>query len=212
MKVSRWIYVPLIFGILWAVIYTLLGFANTVSGIAGLFVVGVILGFIIEIWSHFSAKIKAGTDSEEIHKVRQERNITLLMNVEKAFEFCREAVNSINPAKIKIEDAENGVIEVRTRISLETFGTLIRLNLKKINENLTEVEIFTRPIPRTVLVDYGEGWKYTEKIFNYLKKKDEEFNIKFLTENTKILENVYVKPSHKEKELVKNEGIFRRNS
>ena len=123
----------------------------------------------------------------------------ILLSYEKAFELCREAIESINPSKIKIEDQENGVFEIRTRMNWESFGTIVRLNLIKIGENITEVRISTRPIPRTVLVDYGEGWKYSEHIVNYLKEKDAVINKKVLAQSVEVLDDVYVKPLQQEK-------------
>lgn len=82
-------------------------------------------------------------------------------------------------------------------MSWSSFGNRVEVTLKKINETLTEVNVSTRPIFRTTIVDYGVGWKIAEDICKYLKAKDTELNKKVLIESAAILEDVYVKPFQK---------------
>lgn len=199
MKISRWIYIPLIVALTWALTYLIFGFIGSFREFLVYLIIGAIFGFVMQFLSYLLAKKVSGKDNdEEIHKVRQNRKVTLLLDYEKSFDLCREAIHLLNPSKIKKEDFENGMITARTRINWKSFGTIINLELKKINQNLTEVEISTRPIPRTVLVDYGEGWKYANEICNYLKSEDSEINKNLLVESASILDNVYVKPFQKE--------------
>jgi hypothetical protein len=201
MKISRWIYFPLIF--IAAYVLPRLLFDGRISA-AGLLIwtiAGFLAGFITLVWSHYKAKKVTGREIEEIHDVRQKRNLTLLLNYEKAFAVCREAVDSLKPAKIKEESLENGVIKFRTPLKWDTFGHIITINLKRLNETLTEVEITTRPIPRTVLVGSGHSWKYAEDLTAFMKEKDAEINRKVLADSVSIMEDVYVRPFQKEKEV-----------
>ncbi|HEX8248891.1 MAG TPA: hypothetical protein VF599_12005 [Pyrinomonadaceae bacterium] len=151
------------------------------------------------LWNDAIARKITGRNDKEIYIVRQQRNLTLLLNYQKAFECCREAVDELNPAKIKEDSPESGVIKFRTRMKWHNFGDIITINLKKINENLTEVEIRMRPIPRTIVSGTGESWKYAEDICNYLKERDAEINKKVLVDSAAILDEVYLKPFQKEK-------------
>ena len=204
MKISRWIYVPLFTGILGTVLYTLLGFADSLSGIAGLFVVWSFFGFVMQLWNHYKAKRKNGADDEAIHNVRQEKNLTVLLDFEKTFEFCLDALESLELAKIRIEDFENGILEVRTAMNWDTFGIIIRLEISRINEDLTEVKILARPFQRTALIGTGESWRLTEEIIDFLKEKDSAINRKVLTKSAKVLDEVYVKPFQNENLRTKN--------
>ncbi len=199
MKISRWIYFPLIFVLIYMLQSVLMGGKFTIGKLLFGAIMGAIVGFVTLWWSESRAKKITGSADEEIYQVRQKRNITILLNFDRAFEVCKEAVNSLNPAKIKEENAEKGIIKFRTRLKWDTFGHIITVSLKSINENLTEVEISTRPIPRTVLVGSGYSWKYVEEICNYLKEKDAEINKKVLVESAAILNDIYVKPFQKEK-------------
>lgn len=198
MKINRWIYVPLNLGLSYVIVYFICGFVKSWQDFVFYFVVGSGFGFVIQLWSDIRAKKISGKDTEEIHKVRQNRKITLFLDYERSFELCKEAVQSLNPAKIKKEDFENGILTARTRMNWNSFGTLINLNLKKINQNLTEIEISTRPVVKSTIVDYGESWKISEDICSYLKSEDAEINKNLLVESASILDDIYVKPFQKE--------------
>ena len=199
MKISKWIYLPLLF--IAAYVLPRLLFDGRIDSTRLLIwtVFGFLAGFITLAWSHYKAKKVTGEDNEEIHEVRQKRNLTLLLNYEKAFQVCREAVDSISPAKIKEESPENGVIKFRTRLKWDTFGHIITINLKRINETLTEVDIETRPIPRTVVVGSGHSWKYVEDLSRFMKERDAEINQRVLADSVSIMEDIYVRPFQKEK-------------
>lgn len=199
MRISRWIYFPLI--CIAAYLLPRLLFDRSIEANDLLFftIIGAVVGFGIMLWNDSIARRVCGTDDKEIYKVRQKRNLTLLLNYEKAFECCQEAINYIEVTKIQKESLESGVIKIRTPMKWDTFGHIITLNLKKINENLTEVEIRTRPIPRTILSASGYSWKYVEDICDYLKERDAEINKKLLVESAQVLDDVYVKPFQKEK-------------
>ncbi|GEM_PF-2620348 len=198
MKISRWIYFPLIFIAAYVLPRLLLDDKISANGLLVWTIVGAFVGFAGLLWSSYKARKITGNDSEEIHAVRQKRNLTLLLNYEKAFEVCRAAVASINPAKIKEENLEKGIIKFRTPLKWDTFGHIITIDLKSLNETLTEVEITTRPIPRTVLVGSGYSWKYTEDLSNFMKEKDAEINKKVLADSVSIMEDVYIKPFRQE--------------
>lgn len=199
MKISRWIYVPLIFVFLYILQRILLNGSIAAGEILFAAVLGAVAGFVILFWSDSKSRAVSGRDDEEIYRVRQSRMITLLLNYEKAFELCKASINYLHRAKIKNEDFAQGTIKIKTGMNWNSFGQIITLKLNKINEHLTEVEISTRPIPRTALIDYGEGWKYAEEISKFLKEKDAEINKKVLVESAAILSDVYVKPFQKEK-------------
>lgn len=199
MRISRWIYFPLIIIAVYLLPELLFDGSFDANELLYLTISGVAVGFGCMLWNDAIARRVCGTNNKEIYKVRQKRNLTLLLDYEKAFECCMEAVYEIDPAAIREENPASGVIKVRTPLKWDTFGHIITINLRKINQNLTEVEIRTRPIPRTILSAAGHSWKYVEDICGYLKERDAEINKKLLVESAVILDEVYVKPFQKEK-------------
>lgn len=197
MKINRWILFPLIIIVAYALPRIIFGDSD--FNVIFWTVWGAIFGFGSLYWSDRRARKVTGRDSEEIYEVRQRRDVTVLLDYRKAFEIVMEAVASLNPAKIKIEDFENGIIQFRTRMTWHSWGNIVTINLKKLNDNLTEIAVATRPIPRTAVIGSGESWRCVEDICLYLTEKDAEINRKVLAGSSSILDEIYVKPFQKEK-------------
>lgn len=166
---------------------------------------GTIFGFGMLLWSDYKARNLNDTDNPEIYKPRQNRVFTVLLDYEKAFEICLEAIESLNPARIKLANLNDGVIKFRTRMNWHTFGHDVTVNLKKLNNNLTEIEISTVPIPSTALISAGYSYQCVEDFCRIIKEKDAATNQKVLADSTEILEEVYVKPFLQEKIKIKRQ-------
>lgn len=197
MKRSIWIYFPLI--IILAYVLPRILFGDSNLSILFWLIYASAFGFGTLVWTKYKAKKVAGTDNPEIYEPRQRRIITVLLDYNKAFELCRQAVDSLNPAQIKVENISDGILKFRTPYNWHTFGHNVTINLKKLNENLTEIEIFTVPIPRTALISSGYSWKVVEDFCNFVKAEDAAINQKVLVESAAILYTVYVKPFQKKK-------------
>jgi hypothetical protein len=89
---------------------------------------------------------------------------------DKAFDLCAESVAQIKRSKITKEDRINGKIDAKGGITWKTFGDKIEFNLNKINEAHTEVELSSRPVLRTTLVDYGKNLQNVQIIEEFLKE------------------------------------------
>lgn len=156
------------------------------------------MGLTTQLWGDFRTRKFSKNKAEKDFSIIQNRIITLLMTDESAFNLCKYAITDLN-AKINTENKEKGFIKAKTNTNFHSFGTEFTFNLNKITDNLTEVEIQTRPSVKTTIVDYGESLRIIEEITQYLKAKDAEINKKVLADSTTILEDVYVKPFQKEK-------------
>ena len=197
MKRSIWIYFPLIITLFYVLPGILLG--DSSSSILFWLIYGAAVGFGTLIWTKYRAKKVTGNDKPEIYEPRQKRIFTVLLGYKKAFEVCRQAVDSLNPAQIKVENFSDGVLKFRTPYNWQTFGHNVTVNLKKLNENLTEIEISTVPIPRTVLVSSGYSWKVVEDFCSFVNVEDTTVNQKLLIESVTLLDDVYIKPFQKKK-------------
>jgi hypothetical protein len=198
MKISRWILVPLVAGLSMGLMFILVQPGNWVFNLLSGFVAGAVSGLILQLWSERRTKKLAKSGNAEDFSVRQKRDLVLLVNFETAFDFCRQAVTD-SAAKIKSENPVTKTIKAKTGMNFYSFGTDIVFRLNPINENLTEIELSTRPSLRTTLVDYGESFKMIEKITGFLKEKDAEINKKVLADSVGIMDEVYLKPFQKEK-------------
>ncbi|MGE3382483.1 MAG: hypothetical protein AB7L70_06015 [Pyrinomonadaceae bacterium] len=162
------------------------------------FVFGAFFGLVIQALSDLRARQRSkGNNDPNIYKVRQERCVTVLLEPTKAFDLCQDAVNSLDRMKLKRVDRAANEIIARSRSTWDIFGSVVTLKLEAIGENLTNVRIETRPIPRTAAVDYGESWETVEKIVEYLRKKDARIQDRLLEEGAKIIEIAARRPVEK---------------
>jgi hypothetical protein len=203
MKISRWIYVPLATSLTYAFFMSIVGWIFDGHLRFGKFVYwllsGALIGFVGQYLSNRKAKKVSGNKDERAFDVYQNRSLVLLTSYKKAFDLCREAVLGLKRGKIKSEDFQNGAIAGKVALNWDTWGEIIDIDLRKINENLTEIEISVSPALRTMLASHGRSWKIAEDICLYLKEKDAELNKKVLADSVSIMEDVYIKPFQKEK-------------
>lgn len=203
MKISRWIYFPLIYTILYIslliLLFSIFGLPFDSFLIWVWLIYGVLMGFLFLYISNRKAKKLSKNGDERVFDVRQNRNLILLLDYERAFNLCREAILALKKGKIKSEDFQEGEIKGVSRLKWDIPKQKIEIRLKKINDNLTEVELFVRPGWKTIMVSSGYSWRGAEDICSYLKEKDTELNKKVLVDSAQILDDVYVKPFQKEK-------------
>jgi hypothetical protein len=204
MKISRWINFPLIYTIFfvsWMIIwYWVIGMPYNPILIWLWLINGLLMGFFLLYYSHRKAKkLSNDADDERIHEARQNRNLVVLLDYGKTFNLCREAILTIKKSKIKSENFEAGEIKAKCRLKWDLPRQKIGIRLKKINENLTEIELLVLPHLKTVVIGSGYTWRAAEDLCNYLKEKDAEINKKVLADSVGIMEDVYVKLFQKER-------------
>jgi hypothetical protein len=199
MRINRWIFVPLIFALSMGILFAWMDSNYWLGGLLYGFTLGAIEGLIIQLWSEYRTKSISRTKEEKDFSILQKRNIVLLLNLADAFNVCEESIEQLGNARIKYENRDDRFIKAKTKINFHSFGTEIKVNLTPLNDSLTEVEISTRPSLRTIVVDYGESLNVIEKMSSFLKEKDAEINKKILIGSVEILNEIYVKPSRKEK-------------
>lgn len=199
MRISRWIYIPLFFGLCSGFFPAISNSGFNVKHFLIGFISGALTGLVLQTWSYFRTKRISETDEQSNFSVKQKRNLVVLLSFNEAFELCCESISFVKSAQITSKNPVNGNIEAKTRFNFYSFGTEMIFNLKSVSKSLTEVEILTQPILKTTLIDYGQSLKTIEKIAAFLKEKDAEINQKVLVESAAILDNVYVKPFQKEK-------------
>ena len=163
------------FGIFMGIFYSFrYGFSSGLADglFAGIFFGGfmsLILGFL----HSRSVKRMPYGKSKEAMDVHHVRNIELRVSYDKAFDLCIESLNLIKRSKIRKEDRSQGKIDARAGINWKTWGDLISLDVRKKDNDRTQVIVLSRPVVRTTLVDYGKNLENVERISSFLKEKSE---------------------------------------
>lgn len=180
MKISRYIKFPLIFGILVMLNSLFFSFEPTLYKLFTAFSGGAVIGIILQIISNYKTRQIESDSTEEDFSTYQTRTVSLLCSSDKAFDLCLGAIEEIKNGKIESADKENGFIKAKTSMNLKTFGNIVEFKLNALTENLTEVEIATKPFVPTTLIDYGESLETVKKLVDFLTAQNAEFNHKQL--------------------------------
>lgn len=203
LKISRWIYVPLgnsvFFATLNAICRLIIDLPFTFYTVLSWLFAGALMGFLFLYLAQRKGRSFSKNNDESTLDVEQNRTLVALLNYEKTFQVCREAILSLGEGTVKTEDFQKGEIHGLSRISRNSARQKSEIRLKKINENLIEIEVFVRPVRKGIVVASGFSWKTAEDICEFIKKQDAEINKKVLVASTAVLDDVYVKPFQKEK-------------
>lgn len=180
MKINRYIYVPLICGILFGLLPFLMSGGDFFEMLFG-FVLGSLMGLGLQVYSDYKVRQVAPKADAEAFKIRQKRNLVLFADYERAFDICLESAGVLRRAKVKRQDKTRGIIEVKIAMNWNVSGEKITYRLKKLTAATTEIELQSAPVPATVLLDYGEGWKALKDVCAFLQDKNDELNRKYLS-------------------------------
>lgn len=144
------------------------------------FVSFVFVGLVLTFAHSQIVKGLVRSKSEQDFSVHQQRNVTLRLPFDKAFEVCKESLEALNK-RIKIVNASDDSIDARTGWTVKTFGCVISYVVKPINERLTEVQVSSKPRMRTTLIDYGENLENVERICSFLSERDNRLDVNLLS-------------------------------
>ncbi|MCP4373237.1 MAG: hypothetical protein GY797_34800 [Deltaproteobacteria bacterium] len=118
-----------------------------------------------------SAKKVQTEKTEGILNIHQTRSIQLEYPYRKAFELCTLSLKTIDNCKIQRTDRNKGTIEAKTGITWKTFGDIVSFKIQRLDGDRTQVEVSSKPVWHTALVDYGKNLENVEKIVAFLKSK-----------------------------------------
>lgn len=178
-KISRYIYVPFIFGFSFALIsFLLLG--DNLNQIIWNFVGFVLLGFATLLFNDYKIGKIASKDNEQAFDRRQTRTVVLFADYERAFDTCLDSINVLRSARISHQDSLQGVIKAKTAMNLLTFGSKISFKLTKITEFSTEIQLTSEPLLLIDIADCGESLKAAEDLTRFFAEMNDEVNKKSL--------------------------------
>lgn len=166
----------IIFGIIYSIIYSLEydDFFIGIGILAGLFggiFYGVFMSLILGSRHIRSVKRLQYRNSEDAMGVHHVRNVELQLPYDKAFDLCIESIRLIKKSKIQKKDISQGKITAKAGMTWKTWGDLISFDIRKIDNEKTQVIVSSRPTLRATLVDYGKNLENVERIISFLKEQ-----------------------------------------
>jgi hypothetical protein len=123
----------------------------------------------------------------------------LMQDRSSAIETCRRAIESLPDLKLRSVDAGSAIINVRSKIKRVgwggfTWGNLISIKLVEVGEQLTEVNIKSKPFMPTVLIDSGEAWATIERLVAAIKGLDSHPTTEALKDGAEMINELTSRP------------------
>ena len=172
----RLIMIPIVFGLIIATPGTLFEwFQGEPShlllrhAIEGWLVGGGVGGILVLIHLLLVKRI-TGKLSASACDVFQERAIVLQAPYDLAFDLSKESLDELRWHTIKTENRATGEIKAQTPFSTTTWGEHISFKIKRVTEQLTQVEVSSKPIWRIMIIDFCNNLRNVEEISKYLSK------------------------------------------
>jgi hypothetical protein len=129
---------------------------------------GAALALILGGWQILAVRRLGYRLTDETLSVRQRRRLTLGLPLSEAFTLCLASVRNLGRTDVEEEtDFTKGVILATKRWQWRGSGERLRFDLRGRGEQ-TEVEIESRPLVRTTVVDCGGGLQNVDGIVGFL--------------------------------------------
>lgn len=97
------------------------------------------------------------------------KKMDLALNKEAAFQMCINSFALVG-ANVIVRDLEVGHIRAVFGVSFFSFGETIDIFLKIKESNLISVDVYSQPVVKTTLFDYGKNQRNVEKVISNLIK------------------------------------------
>lgn len=81
--------------------------------------------------------------------------------VDMSIDGAREAIENVLPVQLNARKftygAESNTFKARTRATLQSWGEVIEIGLTDVGNSKTQVSVFSRPVLKTTLIDFGKS-------------------------------------------------------
>ncbi|UCH81351.1 MAG: hypothetical protein JSW20_01745 [Nitrospiraceae bacterium] len=122
---------------------------------------------LISLHKSLSRKVMAGTSMHD-YGIHQVRHVTTGMPYEQAFSLCIQSLKTIHRCHIISQSRDTGEIRAATGINWKTWSDEIYFRLTG-NEEMTEIEVSSRPSAKSTFVDFGKNLDNVERITRFLR-------------------------------------------
>ncbi|GGE80808.1 hypothetical protein [Priestia taiwanensis] len=101
-------------------------------------------------------------------KIVASESITIELPYIEAFIQCLQSVQVIGKHEMLNSDEQQGIIEVKSANSMESFGEIITYTLQSIDEHRTHVILTSKPSWSKTIEDWGKNENNVRQIMKYI--------------------------------------------
>jgi hypothetical protein len=96
-------------------------------------------------------------------------SVTISLPIADAYQRCVSAAEAIPRGKLKQADESERRVELKTGLSIKSWGERMVLELESQGEAATSVQVSSRSWVPTTLVDYGKNRDNVERVIAWLR-------------------------------------------
>ena len=137
---------------------------------------GILFGLLMSItlgWLHHRSIKKLPFATGEYQAgVHQVRTLRVHLPYEASLALCKDSLRVIKKSTLQNEDGSVGRLDAKTGMTWKAWGERISFGVQRISDTESEIEVTSRPIIRTTLIDYGKNLENVEEILLYLRRQD----------------------------------------
>lgn len=134
---------------------------------------GGFMSLIVGSWHISAARKIAHNYDESVLDVVQEREVLLRLSYGEALDLCSRSIETVKSGWIVDVDPIKGLINAKSHMTWKRGGDRIRLELESVGNELVRINVSSRPLIWTNLVDNGSNLDNIQKITEFLETECE---------------------------------------
>ncbi len=140
----------------------------TIFGLIAGLSFGISMTIIISLTQYISLKRKGYIISEETSGVHHTRAFVVYLPYDMTFDLCLNSLITITKCQVKSVDWQRGIIIARKGMDWLTTGDVISFKIRRIDRNRTDIQVSSKPLIPTAIVDYGSNLDNVERISSFI--------------------------------------------
>jgi hypothetical protein len=98
-----------------------------------------------------------------------EETVTLQQPVAEAYQRCLNATDALPGSKVKSADEAANRVELKTKMSMKSWGEKVALELSPEGEGVTKVQVTSKPSVPVTMADYGKNQSNVNDVVGWLQ-------------------------------------------
>jgi hypothetical protein len=98
-----------------------------------------------------------------------EETVTLQQPVAEAYQRCLNATEALPGSKVKLADEAANRIELKTKMSMKSWGEMVALELSAEGKATTHVHVTSKPSVAITMADYGKNQANVNDVAAWLR-------------------------------------------
>jgi hypothetical protein len=99
---------------------------------------------------------------------RYTQTLAVDLPLEDAYAECLQSADAFEFARVERTDAAHGIVELKTAMSLKSWGERVIIELEEIDARTTSIEITSRSRLRYTLADYGKNAENVQRVAEWI--------------------------------------------